>query len=157
MSSNEAKVTIGLDDESKKLLKAAVAAAKTIAAAAAGGKGKGKAAVEEPADDDNDFDADDGEAEDEDGEAEDEDGEAEDEDGEADDDALTIDNVGEALKAYATASGPGGKGSKALAIKILKAKGGTEKLSMLKPAKFEAVIEAAKAATAKLKKKPAAK
>lgn len=153
------EMTVGLDEESKKLLNAAIKAAATIAGAAAGGKAtkttKTTKAKDEEADEDFDDmgDADDGDADD--GDADDGD-EGDADDGDADDgdtDEVTVDTVGEALKAYATAPG----GSKALAVKLLKAKGGTEKLSVLKKAKFAAVIEAAKAATVALKKKAKAK
>ncbi len=153
---SDVTIKVSLDDESKKLLKSAIAAASKIGATAASGKGKAKA--EEPADDeDAGDDADDFEGGEDDGEA-DEDGDGEgDGEGEADADEVTQDHVGEALKAYATAKGPSGEGSKALAMKLLKAKGGTDKLSALKPAKFQAVIDACKAATAALKKKKTAK
>jgi hypothetical protein len=144
-------IKVSLDDESKKLLKSAIAAAAKIGgAAASGGKsGKGKAA------EDDDFDDgvgdDDGDGEDGDGDGED--GDGEDGDGEDGEDEVTIDNVGEALKAYATAPGS----SKAEAMKLLKAKGKTDKLSALKKTLFQAVIDAAKAATVAKKKAAKAK
>lgn len=70
-----------------------------------------------------------------------------------DDAGPELTDVAEAMKNYATAKGPGGAGSKALAMKVLKAKGGVDALSKLKPAKFVAVIDACKAAQAALKKK----
>jgi hypothetical protein len=146
-------IKVSLDDESKKLLKSAIAAAAKIGgAAASGGKsGKGKAA------EDDDFDDgvgdDDGDGEDGDGDGEDGDGEDGDGDGEDGEDEVTIDNVGEALKAYATAPGS----SKAEAMKLLKAKGKTDKLSALKKTLFQAVIDAAKAATVAKKKAAKAK
>jgi hypothetical protein len=150
------EMTVGLDEESKKLLNAAIKAAATIAGAAAGGKATKTtktAKAEEPADEDFDDmgDGEDGDGEEDADEGDGEDGDTDDGDGDGEDgaDEVTVDTVGEALKAYATAPG----GSKALAVKLLKAKGGTEKLSVLKKAKFEAVIAAAKAATVALKKK----
>jgi len=150
----EVKLTVGLDEESKKLLNAAVkAAAKISAAAATGGKpGKGKPAAE--ADDDFDTngetDGDDGDDGDGDGD-EDGDGDGDgDEDGETDgdEDAVTVDHVGEAMKALATAPGS----SKAEAMKLLKSVGKVDKLSALKEANFQKVIDACNKATAAKKK-----
>jgi hypothetical protein len=156
------EVTTTLAEEDRKLLKDTAALVTKALAALAGGK-PAKPTKTAPKDEaaDEDFDdmgddaADDEAADDEAGDDEAGDDEAGDDEAGDDADEVTVDMVGEALKAYATAKGPGGEGSKALAVKLLKAKGGTDKLSALKKDKFQAVIDAAKAATAKLKKKPA--
>jgi hypothetical protein len=149
-------VTVKLDDESKALLKSVAAALakgeKAAPAAKATKPAKAKPAPKaeaEAEDDDLDFGD---EAEEEEAEEEEADeAEADEADAEeaGDDEGPTLDQVGEAMKMFATAPG----GSKANAMKILKVKGKVDKLTALKPANFQAVIDTCKAETKKLKAK----
>ncbi len=147
-------IEVSLDAESKALLNAAVAALAggTAAPAAKAEKPKAapKAKAEKPKaeakveEDEDDFDDVTEGSTDEDEADEDGDEDEADEDG----DELTVDNVGEALKAMVAAGAP-----KAAAVKLLKEQGGVAALSALSPKKFQAVIDAATAATKALKKK----
>lgn len=132
MSDQTVTIKMSLDDESKALLKAATAAFK-----AAAGK---IPAADKPA----------GKADDDDG-LDDDTGDTGDDDGLGDDEPkVTAADVTAALKALSTAS------SKANAVKLMAKVGGTDKLSALKPAKYQAVIDAAKVATKKAKAAAAA-
>lgn len=128
------EIEVRLSDEDRALLAGVTTAAKAVT----GGKpGKpAKPAAPEPADDDDDFDNTDGDGDGA-GDGED-DGAGDDGDG---DPEPTRDDVQAALRAYADVS------SKAAAIKLMSKHGESDALSKVKPAKYAAVIDAAKKAT----------
>jgi hypothetical protein len=147
MSSNTITIKAELTDKDRKLLAdvlAAITGATGKLAPAASGKKKEPEA--EAGEDGGDGDGDGGEFDGGDGDGEGDDGgDGGDGDGEK---APERADVHKAMKEYSVAAG-----SAAEAIKLMAKHGGTEKLSLLKPEKFAAVIAAMTAATAKAKKK----
>jgi hypothetical protein len=144
--SNTITIKAELADKDRKLL-ADVLAAITgatgkLAPAASGKKKEPEAEAGEDGGDGGEFDGGDGDGEGDGGEFDGGDGDG---DGEK---APERADVHKAMKEYSVAAG-----SAAEAIKLMAKHGGTEKLSLLKPEKFAAVIAAMTAATAKAKKK----
>jgi hypothetical protein len=151
MSSNTITIKAELADKDRKLLAdvlAAITGATGKLAPAASGKKKEPEA--EAGEDGGDGDGDGGEFDGGDGDGEGDGGEFDGGDGDGGDGEKAPEraDVHKAMKEYSVAAG-----SAAEAIKLMAKHGGTEKLSLLKPEKFAAVIAAMNSATAKAKKK----
>ena len=150
-------IEVRLSDEDRSLLASVQTAAAAISGKAAPKAPKNTAPKGKPSAETDEFD--DGVDGDATGEADAEAGEGDgegsgdaDDFGEGDGDGeatATKADVQAALREYATAPGS----SKAAAIKLMKEKGGSDALSKLKEGKYQAVIDAAKAATKKAKAK----